>query len=324
MENISTGKKDFTESRRCFLKTAAITTAALSLPTACCSHETNRFSAPRTEHVQKAFVLWFSQTGNTERMGRLIGSVWEKQGVKVDYAEIRQMQQEDVKGYDLIAVGSPVNHYDAPEYLKTWLNKLPELGETPVIAFVTHGMPPSNQHNTGCAVLEILAKKGGVPVGLGTFGNMGTYPPYWAFYPEKAIASAVYPDRDTYHRARQFSEDVLRKLKQGEGFSFSREWSFGDVKKSLAPIWFSKLITNEHYIDRDKCIGCGTCVEKCPANAIDPLKGTVNKAVCVDCMGCINNCPVQAVKIVYWGKPLIGYHDFLRENRIKILEPQMA
>ena len=95
---ISCRKKDFTESRRCFLKTAAITTAALSLPTACCSHETNRFSAPRTQHVQKAYVLWFSQTGNTERMGRLIGSVWEKQGVKVDYAEIRQMKQEDVKG----------------------------------------------------------------------------------------------------------------------------------------------------------------------------------------------------------------------------------
>ncbi|MBA4366076.1 MAG: hypothetical protein C0403_00355 [Desulfobacterium sp.] len=112
------------------------------------------------------------------------------------------------------------------------------------------------------------------------------------------------------------------QVSSGNAFEFSREVSFGDVKKNLAPIWFSKMITDEHSIDRERCQHCGTCAELCPTGAIDPEKGAVNKEVCVDCMGCINNCPAQAVRMVYWGKPLVGYHDFLRQQGIAVKEPK--
>ena len=59
-----------------------------------------------------------------------------------------------------------------------------------------------------------------------------------------------------------------------------------------------------------------------PPIPTDTYEGKVNKKACVDCMGCINNCPVQAIRIVYWGKPLVGYFEFLTKNHLTILEPK--
>ena len=49
-------------------------------------------------------------------------------------------------------------------------------------------------------------------------------------------------------------------------------------------------------IDRDKCTGCGACVDVCPADIIKIEKG---KAVigdgCMDCGACMSQCPVGAI-----------------------------
>ncbi|MBI4797572.1 MAG: 4Fe-4S binding protein [Desulfarculus sp.] len=308
-------------NRREVLKLAAVSAVALTVPACGLSYQ-ERPRVPFSARVVKnGLVLSYSQTGNTRRIGRLIAAVWRRLGVEVQEAELRDFHPGQALGFDLIAVGGPVNHYDAPQYLKDWLGRLPPLAQTPVAAYVTHGLPPSNQHNTACAILEILAQRGGAPVGLETFGNLGTYPPAWAFFPEKSLAARVFPNHETYEKVRAFAMRLLAAARDGKALAFSREMGMGDVKKSLAPIRFSKLITNTHEIDTARCRGCGTCARLCPTGAIDPLRGTVDKRRCVDCMGCINNCPAEAVRMVYWGKPLTGYFQFLRENQIKIQEP---
>lgn len=308
-------------SRRQFIKLSFFSLAGLSLPLGYACHGRWRSEVRPPRPVRRGLVIWFSQTGNTQRIGRLLAAGWRKQGLEVTSAEIRKFDPQSAVGFDLIAMGCPVNHYDAPGFVKSWLARLPHLQETPVAAFITHGLPPSNQHNTACAVLEILAQRGGVPVGLATFGNFGTYPPAWAFYPQSALKSSGFPNERTYEQARNYGAELLVRVRSGMAFEFKRELSFGDVKKNLSPIWFSKLITDEHTIDKDRCWNCGTCTDICPTGAIDPAKGSVNKVLCVDCMGCINNCPAQAVRMVYWGKPLVGYPFFLQQHGIIVREP---
>ncbi|PWR74645.1 indolepyruvate ferredoxin oxidoreductase subunit alpha [Methanospirillum stamsii] len=50
-------------------------------------------------------------------------------------------------------------------------------------------------------------------------------------------------------------------------------------------------------IDKNKCTGCETCVDECPAAAItmENDKAVVNNDLCVDCGSCVDVCPAEAI-----------------------------
>ena len=53
-------------------------------------------------------------------------------------------------------------------------------------------------------------------------------------------------------------------------------------------------------VNKDLCIGCCSCVNVCPVNAIklgDDGKPVVDKNICIKCKTCENICPVGAIKI---------------------------
>jgi len=51
------------------------------------------------------------------------------------------------------------------------------------------------------------------------------------------------------------------------------------------------------YIDKEKCIGCGTCVDVCSAGALtlDDGYARVDDANCIACSVCVGSCPVEAI-----------------------------
>jgi len=53
-------------------------------------------------------------------------------------------------------------------------------------------------------------------------------------------------------------------------------------------------------VDRDECVGCGTCVEECPEEAItldDKEIAVVDADKCTECGTCVENCPSEAISI---------------------------
>jgi len=50
-------------------------------------------------------------------------------------------------------------------------------------------------------------------------------------------------------------------------------------------------------IDKEKCTGCGSCVEACPVEAItlDNEKAIVDEESCIDCGSCVDECPSEAI-----------------------------
>jgi ferredoxin len=52
-------------------------------------------------------------------------------------------------------------------------------------------------------------------------------------------------------------------------------------------------------VDKDKCTGCETCVDECPAVAItiENEKAKVDKDLCVDCESCVDVCPSEAISM---------------------------
>ncbi|MBP2029999.1 ferredoxin [Methanohalophilus levihalophilus] len=51
-------------------------------------------------------------------------------------------------------------------------------------------------------------------------------------------------------------------------------------------------------INNDECVGCGTCVDECPTEAIsmnDDNIAVVDENECTDCGACVDVCPTDAI-----------------------------
>lgn len=52
-------------------------------------------------------------------------------------------------------------------------------------------------------------------------------------------------------------------------------------------------------IDVEKCVGCGTCVEECPSDALslEDEIAIVDDDLCVECGLCVEVCPSEALSL---------------------------
>ena len=56
-------------------------------------------------------------------------------------------------------------------------------------------------------------------------------------------------------------------------------------------------------IDKEKCTGCGDCVDECPPQAIELVdeKAVISERLCEECGECVPACPEKAITIP-WDK----------------------
>jgi len=51
-------------------------------------------------------------------------------------------------------------------------------------------------------------------------------------------------------------------------------------------------------VDKEKCKGCGKCVDVCPVEAITiENKIAVISDDCIECGACVNECPFEAISV---------------------------
>lgn len=52
-------------------------------------------------------------------------------------------------------------------------------------------------------------------------------------------------------------------------------------------------------VDKEKCVGCGACVDECPVEAIkiEDDKAIINEDDCVSCGACVDACPCEAIEV---------------------------
>lgn len=52
-----------------------------------------------------------------------------------------------------------------------------------------------------------------------------------------------------------------------------------------------------YLVIKEKCTGCGTCVDVCPSSAITLVDkiAVINQAECAECGSCEAECPAEAI-----------------------------
>jgi len=52
-------------------------------------------------------------------------------------------------------------------------------------------------------------------------------------------------------------------------------------------------------VDKELCVGCETCVDECPAEAIIMEGGIakIDKKKCTECSTCVDVCPSAAIRM---------------------------
>ena len=302
-----------------FLKKSVLAAATLPVVSSCVPISSIKAKVPmRSYKIRNAAVLWYSQTDNTRKCGGVLAKTFEKKGIKVVYGNLLDFDQENTADIDLVVVGSPVFYYDIPDIVKDTIRSFPDLKGIPVAAYVTFGGPEGNQHNAACSILEELVKINGVPVGLKAFMTSKSYPPSFKAYGKELLdrQNTLLPDASTYRNVREYATLIISRVERGDPAVFRKTLTLREFSTYFNPVWWTKRYVDEHFIIKQRCVGCGTCVEKCPTNSIDLDTFSVDTETCVLCFGCINNCEYEAVNMEYNHEKLIGFHAFLEMNHL--------
>ena len=308
--------------RRGFLVSSTAAALSLAVPGFVSARVVKSKGTLKKKTPEKAYILWYSQTGHTARYGKLIAKCWEKKGIIVTAGNMKQVDLSKLAGYDLIAIGTPVHYLDVPQNIQDWLTGMPPISGIGVVAYTSFGGNGDGQHNAAVSILEALTNRGGIPLGMGTFGNMSAYPPTWSMGNEaRTLKFRDKPDQTTYARVRALADDVLGNYGSGQGIEVQSETSFTGLFKGGISRGVAKVTIGRHEIDAQLCIQCETCVNRCPVGAIDLAIPRVDTGRCILCFGCLNNCPTGAHDMTTFGKKIYSFAELLKRHKITIEEP---
>ena len=145
----------------------------------------------------KSLVLYYSETGNTEKVASAIA-----RGLESDLKRVEEI--EDISAYDLICVGTPVQAFAPAKPIKDFLKKLPNLSGKRGAAFCT--MHAAGDKRTLKIIKEKMEAKG--ISFIGGFSCVGLSRLIGNFGPR--IFNMGRPNEKDLKEAEDFGRKILR------------------------------------------------------------------------------------------------------------------
>ncbi len=287
----------------------------------------------------KTVIIVFSPSGHTLKVAEMIENSMTDKGMQVQLLDItrnkrifrenriEQYLEEKVEPHDLICVGGPVyaGHFEGnamnivkalPDPDKTW-GKL-------AIPFISYG----GLHSS-IALMEAgnlfhkRRRKNILGVKIAAFHTLST-----------ALSFKINENKPGAEALPVVEELVERITDIGQDFSavkdVRRSFAYASLMERLLLPFLSQEFWHGKYkpvrFDYDECIGCGTCVERCPVNILEmvdqrPQKTNMN-VDCILCAECFYNCPVNAVLYDYLSVSKKRLSSMLKRNQTEF--PQSA
>jgi flavodoxin/ferredoxin len=250
----------------------------------------------------KCAVIYFSITGNTEKVALAIQKGIKEATGHCDIVKIRDANPRGLYQYDLIGIGSPVIGVPVagaePLNIKTFIDNMRFVGGKHAFAFCTHG---THSELFFPRVVRMLKRRGLIVIG--THDWYGTV--YISSMP-KPYPTDGHPDSIDLKEARDFGTEMVER---------SRKISSGETRlippvpklpvlmppppgKAGEPSIVDKFFGDMLKYHKEKCKypKCRLCIDNCPVDGIDlSVKPPVIAKPCTGCEFCTKICPTGAL-----------------------------
>jgi flavodoxin/NAD-dependent dihydropyrimidine dehydrogenase PreA subunit len=267
----------------------------------------------------KCCVIYYSQTGNTEKMARAIQKGIKETAGHCDLFEIKDANPKRLYEYDLIGLGSNVIAWAEPGNVRAFINDMKFVGGKHVFYFATHGTKP---YLLVSSVYQRLSRKGMIITGIrGWFCNCTLL-----FMPDP-YPTAGHPDETDLKEAEQFGREMVdrsRRISAGEtGLVFPPPPEPEEMPGGYGFDEIDKKFERMFHFYKEKCTypECRLCMDICPMYGIDlSVDPPVLIKPCIKCMSCALICPTGAIDIDEWIKETA---EKMKEIYPQALEPAL-
>jgi flavodoxin/Fe-S-cluster-containing hydrogenase component 2 len=259
------------------------------------------------QHTVKCIVIYFSQTGNTEKIAAAIQAGVKQVAGHCDIVKIKDANPNRLYDYDLIGIGS-VAFGTEPTNVSDFIKNMHFVGGKHAFAFSTHGSTPEPFFPN---IVPKMKRRGLTVIGMGDWYGDCTLLHHMDPYP-----TAGHPDEIDLKEAEDFGREMVersRRIAAGETHLIPpvppREPPLqiplgperaGKKKGEKDLIESFSLMMKYH---REKCLypKCRLCMENCPVFGIDLSRTPpVLAKPCLMCEFCARICPTGALDIDNW------------------------
>jgi flavodoxin/ferredoxin len=260
----------------------------------------------------KCLVVYFSLSGNTKRIAQAICRGMGQSVEQCDLKPLRDVRSEDLKGYDLIGLGSLVLNAREPGVVSNFIQEtLRDVDGKHAFVFSTHGALPG--YFLAMAVPAMI-QRGLTVIGWKDWFCDVTFP----VTPSPYFISG-HPDEVDLEEAEEFGKEMVgrsRRVLQGETAlipALPRGKAYDElyVPVELPPTrrfpeeWMKLLKAQDGVrftVNPEKCKSpkCHVCVDNCPTGGIDfSVSPPIFDCRGAKCFHCEQICPHGAIEADY-------------------------
>jgi flavodoxin/NAD-dependent dihydropyrimidine dehydrogenase PreA subunit len=241
----------------------------------------------------KCIIIYFSQTGNTEKIAKAIQTGVKSITGHCDILTIKEANPKRLYDYDLIGLGSLVIIKEPPN-VSAFINSLQFVGGKHAFSFCTHGAMGFMYNSS---VVPQLKKKGLIVVGWRDWYGGGH-----ALDMPTPGPTDGHPDKIDLEEAEDWGRQMVwnsQRIYAGEtglippGPAPSSLPDFGD-DSNVKDLRYKEILR----YDGSKCFypKCRLCMDNCPMDGIDlTVEPPVLAKPCMNCGFCLMICPAEAI-----------------------------
>jgi flavodoxin/Pyruvate/2-oxoacid:ferredoxin oxidoreductase delta subunit len=247
----------------------------------------------------KCIIIYYSQTGNTEKIAKAIQIGVKRAAGNCDILPIKEASPRRLEEYDLIGIGAPVFGIE-PLNVEMFVKDMRFVGGKHAFAFNTHGTHPEVFFPS---LIPKLKERGLVVIGMREW-----YGACYLTHMPKPYATDGHPDETDLKEALEFGKEMVersQRIAAGETGLIppvpvappeEDPQNFTIPKEDEPRLGGLQDMVKYH---QEKCLypKCRLCMDNCPVDAIDlTMNPPVITQPCAHCELCFRICPTGAME----------------------------